>query len=122
VNLDAAWARCAPWIEAALAHAGGTHDLVDVETMVRAGDAGFWPGRAAAVVALIEDDPRSRRLVVWLAGGARPELEDELLPQVEAWGRRHGCHRALILGRPGWERTLKAHGYAPLARLIGKDL
>lgn len=116
------WARCTPWLSAALDHAGRTHALDDVRNMVLAGAAQFWAGRDAALVAAIEDDPGERRLILWLAGGARDELETELLPRAEGWGRARGCRRALIIGRAGWERSLKTKGYAPLARLIAKDL
>lgn len=116
------WARCAPWLEAALDHAGRTHGLDDVRALLAAGEARFWAGRASALVAAIERDPGERRLLIWLAGGARDELEDELLPLAEAWGREAGCRRALVIGRAGWERTLKTKGYAPLARLIAKEL
>jgi hypothetical protein len=45
-----------------------------------------------------------------------------VLPQVEAWARANGCRRLLVIGRPGWERALKPKGFAPLARVIAKDL
>ncbi|RAK60886.1 hypothetical protein DJ021_14225 [Phenylobacterium hankyongense] len=122
MSFEADWARCAPWIDAALAHAGRTHGLSDVKAMILAGDAGFWPGRGAALVATTEDDPGERRLLIWLAGGELSELRTELLPQAEAWARACGCRRVLIIGRPGWERALKRHGFAPLARLIAKEL
>lgn len=122
MSFDHEWDRCAPWLSAALDHAGGTHGLDDVRGMVLDGEARFWPGRNCALVGLIEDDPCERRLLIWLAGGARRELETELLPRAEGWGRARGCRRALIIGRAGWERTLKTKGYAPLARLIAKDL
>jgi hypothetical protein len=122
VRFDEEWARCAPWIEAALVHAGGTHRTDDVKTMIERGEAGFWPGRRAAAVALVEDDPCERRLLIWLAGGELAELGGPILEQMEAWGRAAGCRRALIVGRAGWERALKRQGYAPLARLIAKDL
>jgi len=122
VSFAADWARCAPWLDAALAHAGRTHSLSDVQALVEAGEARFWAGRASALVAALERDPGERRLLLWLAGGDRAELEDMLLPQAEAWGRACGCRRVLLIGRAGWERTLKSKGYAPLARLIAKDL
>lgn len=122
MTCGAEWARCAPWLDAALAHAGRTHSLEDVRAMIAAGEARFWPGRGCALVAALERDPGERRLLIWLAGGARDELEDELLPLAEAWGREAGCRRALVIGRPGWERALKDKGYAPLARLIAKEL
>jgi hypothetical protein len=122
VSFEIEWARCAPWLDAALAHAGRTHDLADVRALVDAGEARLWPGRSSALVAAQEQDPCERRLLIWLAGGDRVELENELLPQAEAWGRSDGCRRALVIGRAGWERALKAKGYAPLARVIAKDL
>jgi hypothetical protein len=122
VSLAEDWERCSPWLAAALAHAGGTHRLDDVRGMVLDGEAQFWAGRDCALVALVEDDPCERRLLIWLAGGARGEIETEILPRAEGWGRARGCRRALIIGRAGWERSLKNKGYAPLARLIAKDL
>ena len=122
MNFECDWARCAPWLDAALAHAGRTHALADVRAMVEAGKARFWQGRASALVAALEQDPGERRLLLWLAGGDRQELESKLLPQAEAWGRACGCRRVLLIGRAGWERTLKTKGYAPLARVIAKDL
>ena len=118
----AAWARCAPFIEAALAHAGGGHSLDDIEALVAAGEARLWVSQAAAMVTLVEDEPRQRRLLIWLAGGDLDELVNDLRPRAEAWEREQGCRRVIVAGRPGWERALARHGYAPLARLIGKDL
>lgn len=115
-------ARCGPWLEAALAHAGGTHALADVWAMVTDGLAQAWASPNACLITVLEDDPRERRLLLWLAGGDLDELVKHLRPAAEAWGRRQGCRRALIIGRPGWERTLAPEGYAPLARIIAKEL
>lgn len=122
MSFETDWARCAGWIGAALEHAGGTHSLEDVRTAIARGDARLWPGDAGALVAVVETDPGERRLLIWLAGGDRTELEDQILPVVEAWGREMGCRRAMVIGRGGWERTLKSKGYAPLARIIAKEL
>ena len=122
MSFETDWARCEGWIEAALDHAGRTHGLADVRTAIERGDARLWPGDAAALVAVVETDPGERRLLIWLAGGDRSELEDQILPVVEAWGRENGCRRAMVIGRGGWERTLKSKGYAPLARIIAKEL
>jgi len=122
VSFELEWARCAPWLDAALAHAGRTHSLADVRALIEAGEARFWAGRDCAAVAALERDPGERRLLIWLAGGALGELLDDLLPRVEAWGRECGCRRVVVIGRAGWERSLKSKGFAPLARLIAKDL
>jgi len=122
LSFEAAWARAAPLLERALDHGGRTHGLADVEALVRGGEAQFWRADRSALVSLIEDDPCERRLLIWLAGGDFDELTRQVLPQVEAWGRARGCRRLLIVGRAGWERALKPNGYAPVARLIAKDL
>ncbi len=116
------WARCAPWLDAALAHAGRTHALSDVQALLEAGEARLWASGRAAMVTLIEEDPGERRLLIWLAGGDLGELVRDLRPQAEAWARTQGCRRAVIIGRAGWERALTPEGYAPLARIIAKDL
>ncbi|MDB5476480.1 MAG: hypothetical protein JWP49_1991 [Phenylobacterium sp.] len=122
MSFEAAWARAAPHLDAALAHAGRTHTIDDVEALVRRGEAQFWATAKSAVVTLVEDDPCERRLLVWLAGGDLAELTGQVLPQVEAGARAMGCRRLLVIGRDGWERALKPKGFAPLARVVVKEL
>lgn len=116
------WVRAAPWLDAALAHAGRTHELDDVLALVRAGEAKLWASKRAAMVTVIEEDPLERRLLIWLAGGDLDELVRELRPRAEHWARGQGCRRVIVIGRAGWERALAPEGYAPLARIIAKDL
>lgn len=122
MDFDTEWARCAPWIEAALVHAGGTHSLDDVRAMV--GDPSepvrFWAGRRSAMVTEIQSWPNAKTLLLWLAGGDLDELKDELRPMAEAWGREQGCDRVMIVGRPGWARVLP--GYEVQAVVCGKEL
>lgn len=113
------WARCAPWIEAALEHGGATHALEDIEALVRAREARFWAGREAAVVTEVQTWPRMKVLNVWLAGGDLAELRDELRPLVEAYGVAEGCQRMLVPGRQGWARAL---GYRPQFWICTKEL
>ncbi|WP_332763911.1 hypothetical protein [Phenylobacterium sp.] len=122
MSFDTEWARCAPWIGAALEHAGRTHSLADVKAMVEARECRFWAGREAAMVTEIIEHPQSTDLMLWLAGGDLDELKNELRPMAEAWGREHDCKRSLIVGRDGWVRALRDEGYSPLARLVMKEL
>lgn len=122
MSFETEWARCGPWLEAALAHGGRSHALSDVRAMIEAGEAQLWPGDRSAMVTLVEDEPRERRLLIWLAGGDLAELVRRLRPAVERWAKAAGCRRVLIVGRAGWERVLAREGYAPLARIIAKEL
>lgn len=116
------WARCGPWLQAALDHAGGGHELADVRALVTTRKAQFWPGRRSACISRVDEQPRERRLLLWLAGGDLQELRERQLPRMEAFARLKGCRRLLVIGRAGWERSLKAQGFTPIARLIAKDL
>lgn len=90
--------------------------------MIDRGEAQFWLVDGAAAVTILQEEPRERRLLIWLAGGELDALRQVLSPQLEAWGRAQGCRRMLIVGRTGWERALRGLGYAPLARVIAKEL
>lgn len=121
-SFDAAWDRCAPWIEAALHHGQDAFDLADIKEMVLSGDAQFWEGRGAAMVTRIDEYPKATWLLLWLAGGDMDEIVYDLVPMAEAYGKQHGCGKSVIIGRTGWSRVLAADGYKMIASVIGKGL
>lgn len=118
-DFDEAWARCAPWIEAALAGEPETHTLDDVRAQVEARQARFWAGSKAAMVTEIVQQPRAKVFNFWLAGGDLDELRNELAPAGEAYAREMGCKYIAIAGRAGWARAL---GYRPLYAVCMKEL
>lgn len=122
MSFEAAWARAAPLLDAALARGGRTHRLADVRSLIEAGEAQLWSAERSAMVTVVEDDPCERRLLVWLAGGELEDLLQEFRLSMERWARAQGCRRVLLIGRPGWERVLNRFGYAPAARILVKEL
>ena len=90
--------------------------------MLHAGEAQLWADTRAAMVTVVEDDPLERRLLIWLAGGDLGNLVRRLRPAAEVWARTQGCRRVVIIGRAGWERALAPEGYAPMARIITREL
>lgn len=122
MDLASAWARCAPWVQAALDDAGNTHTLDDIKALIEQGKCQLWLGEASALVTDIMDWPQERALLLWLAGGDLDELRGVLRPQAEDFGKRIGCRRSMIIGRQGWARALKEHGYEPMAWICGKEL
>ncbi len=117
-----AWGRCLPFVAAALAHAGGTHDIDDVARLIAQGRAHFWPGRRCAVVTEFYDYPRLRACNLWLLGGELRELL-RMRPVIEAWARGQGCTRMLGGGpRRGWGRLLEPLGYRPDWIIYRKEL
>lgn len=122
MTFEAEWARCSEWISDALPYADGVYTMDDVKDRIFSGDATFWPGERSALITTIYDYPQARWLMLWLAGGDLGELRAILRPVAEAWGRRHGCSRSIILGRAGWARALRDDGYEQIAVMVGKDL
>lgn len=91
-------------IESALAYGGWTHTFEDVVEGVARGEAQFWPGPSSCIVTQVDEPPRRKILVFWLAAGNKDELramERELI----AWGREEGCTLARMVGRKGWKRS-----------------
>jgi hypothetical protein len=110
-------------IERALAYGDDTHTYADVQEMVAAGRAVFWPGPASCVVTETILGPRRKSLHFFLAAGKLSELEI-MAPHLLEWGRSEGCTRATLIGRPGWQRsflTRTGWSVSPLI-LMGKDL
>lgn len=116
------WARCAPWIAAALEFGRDTHSLNDVLAEVLAGEAQFWPGERSAVVTEMHEHPRLRAVHLWLCGGDLTELVEGMLPAIEAWARANNCSRLSTCGRKGWDRVLKPKGFEPAFHVAIKEL
>ena len=105
-------------LEAALAYAGGTHTVEDVEALIASGEAQIWEGPNSLVVTEIDRQPRQAILLFFLAAGHKAELlamQDGIL----AWGREQGCTRARLVGRRGWARSfLQDSGWADTQYVI----
>lgn len=104
------WARCRPFIEAALARSPGFEAIEDVERLIAESKYQFWPGRHAAVVTEIAQYPQKRVLVVQHAGGDMGELID-MEPSIAAFARVAACDAIMGFGRLGWKRIWERRGY-----------
>lgn len=111
--------RCKPYIEAALAHAHGTHTTDDVLKIIVSGDAQFWAFEDAAIVTEIIRYPQKTVLRFWLAGGNLETLTDAE-PEIIEWSKQWGCEGVEIFGRRGWVRAL--NGYKPTSTIMIKDI
>lgn len=107
-------------LERAVAEDGGMTTLADVVQAIRDGRAQFWQqGDTVAVTEMLRY-PRGLALRHWLAAG---NIRDGCaqLPIIEDWARERGALRAEALGRRGWARLARRHGYAPRATLYVKE-
>lgn len=99
------FARCAPYIQAALDRGGNTHTLEDIAEGIAAGHYVFWPGEKSAAITEIQQFPRARFHHIFLAGGDLDELL-AMVPAFKSWGVFNGCTQLTLAGRLGWKRVL----------------
>jgi hypothetical protein len=104
------WDRCKGWIEAALEHDPLTP--ADVENQIRAGNAILWPGKACSIVTEVVTYPNGQKVIQPIAAGGDLAEIESFIPGIEACGRAMGCTLARIEGRMGWQKRMKAFGYA----------
>jgi hypothetical protein len=99
------------------------YPIEHLDALILFGRARLWVGEDAAIVAEIRDYPGGARAVHGLvAAGRIEEINAQLIPRAEAWGKALGCTCAIVESRSGWMRALKAHGYAPHQVALRKEL
>ncbi|MBN9535027.1 MAG: hypothetical protein J0H10_16930 [Alphaproteobacteria bacterium] len=117
------WARCRPWIEAALPSTRGTHTIQDIEEGIAEGRFQFWPGKKSAIVTEIVVYPQYKALNFFLVGGDLSELINEMEPAITRWAKHaYGCKCVALIGRKGWARALRSKGYEEVMTVTVKDL
>lgn len=107
------------WIEAALSGSGWSYE--DIMAGVERGDFHLFEHLDGCMVAEFIISPRHKVMHVFAAGGSLDAIR-ALLPQVEAFGRRHGCDSGGATGRRGWTRFLAQYGYRPAQPAVEKEL
>jgi len=107
-------------------------DDVDLEVMtsqIMSGEVQLWlildeANKFAAFLTTqieISKTGKKRVLLLELAGRGGIILTG-LIEKIENWARGHGAVAICPIGRPGWQRALKQHGYKPLIIRYGKEL
>ena len=97
-------------LDRALGVAGNTHSPADVAEAVAEGRMQSWTRGDSLVVTEVLEYPRTKALNVFLAVGNLEEVLD-LIPDMAAFGREHGCTRMRMQGRKGWARVLPRIGW-----------
>lgn len=120
-HLDTEFERCSKWLQDALDYAGNTHDLSDVKHGITIGEYQFWPAPRGAIVTEIIAYPKFSILHAWLVGGELGQIVD-MIPSLDAFGRRYGCTKVTGCGRAGWVRALKKHGFTGIMTTVSKEI
>lgn len=101
-------------LQSALAYSIGGLTLADYKEHVMMGDMQLWVGEGYAAVTEVLNYPRSRVVLVHLAGGKLdPLLEAD--SELEKFARIVGATGIEIIGRKGWVRALRDRGYKEAA-------
>lgn len=112
------------WIEAALEG----HDLTadEVEEGILRGDFFLFEVEGGCAIAEFVVSPRMKAIHVFAAGGNKNDgglaAVRKAIPQIEAFGKRHGCTTGGGTGRRGWVRALKDLGYTESETSVEKVL
>lgn len=97
------------------------YELEDIAAAVKSGAMQTFSNEDAFVVTQIGVFPRKKVLNILLLAG---ELDAVLAlqPEIEAFGRQHGCELMTAMGRPGWQKILPKLGWRHTASLFTWDL
>jgi len=107
------WDRVEPILSRAILHHTdedaneALHDLLQERSQL-------WVLNDFDAVCLTQIVLRQTVKVLWVyyvAGDKMDTWLDELVKTLSAFGQYKGCNRMEFTGRPGWQKTLKAHGF-----------
>jgi hypothetical protein len=115
------WERSKPFLIDALGFTG-SHSIDDVLEEVKDGSAVFYPVRDGAAVFRLGDYPQKKVLLIWLYGGEMASNIEGVLEAAEFHAEELECTELMIVGRRGWERVLKPHGFVHQGVLLTKDV
>lgn len=104
-------------LDRALAIAGGTHTAEDIAEAVEQGRMQSWVNDDSFVVTEVLQFPQTKALNVFLAVGDLTKVM-ALQPDIEAFGRKHGCKVMRMEGRKGWHRVLPHYGWKQDQKVI----
>ena len=115
------WERSKPFLIDALGFTG-SHSIDDVLEEVKDGSAVFYPVRDGAAVFRLGDYPQKKVLLIWLYGGEMASNIKGVLEAAEFHAEELECTELMIVGRRGWERVLKPHGFVHQGVLLTKGI
>ena len=115
------WQRSEPFLADALGFSG-LHSVEDVLEEVKDGSAVFYPVKDGAAVFRLGEYPQKRVLLIWLYGGEMASNIEGVLEAAEFHAEELDCAELMIVGRRGWERVLKPHGFVHQGVVLTKDV
>ena len=94
----------------ALEVGGNTYSPDDIMDACSEGRMQAWMQGDSLVVTELLTFPRAKAVNIVIAVGLLDDVMS-LQPEIEAFGRAHGCKVMRMEGRKGWARVLPRHGW-----------
>jgi hypothetical protein len=115
-SIDLMWAKLEPRIANVVAlFKDDGYTTTDVLHMVKTYDAQMWTTSeedAIFVTQIMLNNMKQPYLLIWMFEADKLLDEHwELLDQIKAWGKSHGCKTAKVVCRPGFEKQIMNHGW-----------
>lgn len=129
-ELADAWPDIEPLVALACARSSGKITTPDVARDLARGAIHLWAGITAdhprpvkvILIGQFVEYPRLRSFRPFAVVGDDLATWIDLLPAIERWAQANGARLIEPLGRPGWERVLRARGYKKTHVLMEKAL
>lgn len=93
-------------IQEALNHAGNVMTIEDLYAFVLSGDMLLWTdeNKSAIIFTEVVYYPRVMAVRGVVSAGCIDGIKS-MIPKIAEWGLAHGCTRAEVIGRKGWQRV-----------------
>jgi hypothetical protein len=94
-----------------------------IDAMVIAGTAQFWcDGKSALVTRIVEYPGGAREVNILAVAGTLESVWGAVEPQIADFARSRGATKVYGIGRLGWVKSAKAHGWEYEMAMVSKDL
>lgn len=127
--VDIMWRDLKPLINMAIDHSNGELDIDGMKQMAIDGDililTIYEDKNLVAVLTLERRDFQTGKSIVNIttAGGADIHLwMDDALAVIEELAKEQGCTEIYIVGRPGWQRMLKARNFKTIHTTVCRKI
>lgn len=126
-QVDLVWTPVKHFIQAALDRTEGEMSIDDVYNALIDRDMQLWIlldefHVIGALVTQILEFPNVKACRYVAMGGDVHGDFDEITGMIEQWAATQGCQRMEIVGRPGWARALRDHGYRQAYSYVTKRI
>ncbi len=120
------WDEVAPFLDLSLCFTSGENTLDDLKKSCLAGQSTICVGHEgpelkAAILTYFVEYPQFKVCEFALAGSVfNAGLIPEAIEALIAWAKFNNCARVRVVGRKGWQKMLKPHGFSLESVTMGK--